>query len=108
MNKTSTILVVIALACAGSVAGSAAQAQSTPPSPTSELGAETGNWGLTPFAAVPTLALRPEDRTAIRDLEDRHIRERRTFEDKYEAELRQLIRKQAEEREALRARLANR
>ncbi|MBM3569833.1 MAG: hypothetical protein FJX46_13895 [Alphaproteobacteria bacterium] len=69
-------------------------------------GDETGNWGLVPFAAVPILALRPSDRAAIRTLEDRHIQERRAFEDKYETELRALVRKQAEERESLRARIA--
>jgi Spy/CpxP family protein refolding chaperone len=71
----------------------------------SEMGTETGNWGLTPFSAVPTFTVRPEDRAAIRALEDQHIKERRAFEDRYEGELRRLIRKQAEEREALRARL---
>lgn len=71
-----------------------------------EVGAETGNWGLAPFAAIPAITLRPEDRAAIRTLEDQHIKERRSFEDKYETELRRLIRKQAEEREALRARLS--
>lgn len=108
MNKLSAISVAIVLACAGSFAAPDVMAQSAPPSPTSDLGGETANWGLAPFAAVPTLALRPEDRVAIRGLEDQHIKERRIFEDKYEAELRQLIRKQAEEREALRARLTTR
>lgn len=75
-------------------------------SPTQELGTESANWGLTPFAAIPTIALRPEDRSTIRSLEDKQIKERRAFEDKYEGELRALIRKQAEEREALRARLS--
>ncbi len=83
-----------------------AWAQSAAPSTTPELGAETGNWGLTPFAAIPTIALRAEDRSAIRKLEDQHIKERRAFEDKYEAELRVLIRKQADERESLRVKLS--
>lgn len=82
-----------------------AQAQNAS-SPTADLGTEPANWGLTPFAAVPALTLRPEDRVVIRALEDQHLKERRAFEDKYEGELRALIRKQAEERDALRARLS--
>ena len=106
MNKKSVIFAAIFLACASGIAAPAARAQNAPPSPTSELGAETGNWGLTPFAAVPTIALRAEDRAAIRALEDQHIKERRAFDDKFETELRALIRKQAEERGALRTHLS--
>jgi Spy/CpxP family protein refolding chaperone len=106
MSKIPMIFAVIALAGLSGLVASAARAQSAPPSPASELGSETGNWGLAPFAAIPTFAVRPEDRAAIRAMEDQHIKERRAFEDKYEAELRALIRKQAEEREALRARLS--
>ena len=91
----ATLLVALPVARAQNAAGAAP-----------ELGAETGNWGLAPLAAIPAIALRPEDRTAIRALEDQHIKERRSFEDKYETELRRLIRKQAEEREALRTRLS--
>jgi hypothetical protein len=90
----------------GFITALTAQAQNAALAPSSELGAESENWGLTPFAAVPTIALRPEDRTAIRALEDQHIKERRAFEDKYETELRRLIRKQADERDALRTRLS--
>jgi Spy/CpxP family protein refolding chaperone len=100
------IIILAAAALVYASSASPALGQSAPPSPTAELGVEPANWGLTPFAAVSALALRPEDRSAIRALEDRHIAERRAFEDKYENELRQLIRKQADEREALRARLA--
>ena len=95
-----------ALAGFSGLAAPAALAQNTLPSATIELGSETGNWGLTPFAAIPTIAVRPEDRAAIRALEDQHIKARRVFEDKYETELRALIRKQAEEREVLRTRLS--
>jgi hypothetical protein len=92
-------------AAVGCIAGSPAKAQNLQTA-LPEVGAETGNWGLTPFTAIPTFALRADDRAAIRALEDQHIKERRAFEDNYETELRRLIRKQAEEREALRNRLA--
>ena len=105
MQKIFIITAAIALAGSSAITLPAARAQNALPSPTSELGAETGNWGLAPFAAVPAIALRPEDRTAIRALEDQHIKERRAFEDKYETELRALVRKQAQEREELNARL---
>ena len=105
MNRKSVVIAVIIVGV-GFVMALTAQAQNAAPSSPSDLGAETGNWGLAPLAAVPTIALRPEDRTAIRALEDQHIKERRVFEDKYEKELRGLIRKQAEEREALRTRLS--
>jgi hypothetical protein len=106
MNTRTMVFAVIAVAGLSGLVAPTALAQNALPSPTSELGAETGNWGLAPFAAIPTIALRPEDRVAIRALEDQHIKERRVFEDKYEAELRVLVRKQAEEREALRAQLS--
>ncbi len=106
MNKKSIIFAAIALAGLSGLVAPAAQAQNALPSPTFELGSEIGNWGLAPFAAIPTIAVRPEDRAAIRALEDQHIKARRVFEDKYETELRALIRKQAEEREALRTRLS--
>ena len=106
MNKKS---VIFAAAVAGVVSGYAMSpvcAQNAPPVAAVEPGGEPGNWGLAPFSAVPAIALRPEDRTAIRALEDQHIKERRAFEDKYESELRKLIRKQADDREALRARFS--
>lgn len=106
MTTTWKFLVAAAVAIAALHATSPAWAQSPPSSPAVDPGSETGNWGLAPFAAVPTISLRPEDRAAVRALEDRHIGERRRFEDKYDAELRALISRQAEEREALRARLA--
>jgi Spy/CpxP family protein refolding chaperone len=107
MRKPSIICAAIAAVCAsGFLPAPPASAQLAPPAAAVDPGGEPGNWGLTPFAAVPAIALRPEDRAAIRALEDQHIKERRAFEDKYEAELRQLIRKQADEREALRARLS--
>lgn len=106
MHKISIVIAAIAVAGSSAITLPAASAQNAQPSPTSELGAEPGNWGLAPLAAVPAIALRPEDRAAIRALEDQHIKERRVFEDKYETELRVLIRKQADEREALRTGLS--
>ena len=106
MNRKLMILAVILLAGAGNAMIPAARGQNATSGPATELGGEAANWGLTPFAAIPTLAVRAEDRAAIRALEDQHIKERRAFEDKYETELRALVRKQAEEREVLGNRLA--
>jgi Spy/CpxP family protein refolding chaperone len=108
VNNRSMIVAAIVAVIATGLAAPAGYAQNAPPSPTADLGQESGNWGLAPFSAVPAIALRPEDRTAIRTLEDQQIRERRAFEDKYEGELRTLMQKHADEREALRARLSNR
>lgn len=104
MNKRLMILAAIAVMGAAWITVPAARGQSAVSSPTTELGDESV--GLTPYVAVPTIALRAEDRAAIRALEDQHIKERRAFEDKYATELRALVRKQAEERETLNTRLA--
>ena len=101
--SAATVAAVVSMAL---IALSPTRAQNAS-SPAVELGGEPANWGLAPFAAIQVIALRPEDRSAIRALEDQHIKERRAFEDKYETELRRLIRKQAEERETLRTRLAS-
>jgi Spy/CpxP family protein refolding chaperone len=100
--SAATVAAVVSMAL---IALSPAQAQNAS-SPALESGGEPANWGLAPFVAIPAITLRAEDRAAIRALEDQHIKERRAFEDKYETELRNLIRKQAEEREALRTRLS--
>lgn len=104
--KTISVILAVLFVSVGLIVSPAAQAQNATPNIPSELGAEPSNWGLAPFAPIPTFAVRPEDRAAIRALEDQHIKERRAFEDKYEDELRTLMRKQAEEREALRAQLS--
>jgi Spy/CpxP family protein refolding chaperone len=106
MEPRPALLAIITAAAVGAAAVLASPARTQNAGGTPDIGAEPGNWGLAPFAAIPTLTLRPEDRTAIRSLEDKHLRERRAFEDKYEAELRELIRRQAQEREALRLRLS--
>jgi hypothetical protein len=84
-----------------------ASAQVAPPSPSGQLGTESGNWGLAPFVPILTLSLSDENKKKVRDLEDRHLQERRALEDKYEAELRALLIRQADEREALKKLLLN-
>ena len=93
-NVLRATLVVAVVVCAASPV-SAQQAASN-----SET--EMGNLGLIPFTAQETLLLRPEDKAAIRKLEDKHLKEIREFEDKYASDLLAMRRKQAEEREALR------
>jgi len=76
--------------------------QAAQPGPSADLGTEMGNLGLVPFTAQETLLLRPEDKAAIRKLEDKHLKEIRDLEDKYATDLLAMRRKQAEERETLR------
>lgn len=90
---------VAAIYLAGTPA--AVRGQDAAPSPTSELGQETGNWGLAPFIPIPTLALSAEAKQSVRDLEDRQLGERRALEDRFNVELIALLKKQAGEREAL-------
>ncbi|KAB2847594.1 MAG: hypothetical protein F9K44_13025 [Hyphomicrobiaceae bacterium] len=78
----------------------AARAQAVAPPP-SETGNEFSNLGTLPFTAQEALLLRPEDRAAIRKLEDRHLKEARDLEDKYASDLLALRIKQAEERAVL-------
>ena len=70
------------------------------------FGAESHNFGLIPFYAVPTVALSPEDTQKLRDLEDAQLRERRALEDRFAAEMRTLLTQQAAARAALLAQLA--
>lgn len=65
-------------------------------------GNEVSNFGSVPFTTQEQLLLRPEDKSALRTIEDRHLKELRWLEDKYEADLRALRQRQADEREALR------
>ncbi len=83
----------------------AGQTQDAQPIPTSEQGKEPGNWGLAPFIPIPILALSAEAKQTVRDFEDQQLRERRALEDKYDEELRALLKRQADEREALVLRL---
>jgi hypothetical protein len=82
--------------------GSVIAQQAVQPSQPADSGTEMGNLGLVPFMAQETLLLRPEDKAAIRKLEDKHLKELRDFEDKYATDLLAMRRKQADEREALR------
>jgi Spy/CpxP family protein refolding chaperone len=68
-------------------------------------GQETGNFGLTPFYAVPAVALSPEATQKLRDLEDAQLRDRRALEDRFAQEMRALLVQQAADREALLAQL---
>lgn len=81
------------------------QAQDLQSAPATDQGKETENWGLAPFIPIPTLALDEEAKQMVRDTEDRQLQERRALEDKYQLELRALLKRQADEREALRVRL---
>lgn len=82
----------------------AAPAQAAEPQGAPEgAGIETGNLiGTVPFTAQEQLLLRPDDKAAIRKLEDKHVKELRDLEDKYAGDLRALRTKQADEREVLR------
>lgn len=73
----------------------------SPPSLPADAGSETSNLGGMPFISMSGVPLRPEDKTAMRKLEDKHVAERRQFEDRFDAELRTLRQRQYEEREAL-------
>ncbi|MBM3555811.1 MAG: hypothetical protein FJX47_09675 [Alphaproteobacteria bacterium] len=75
-------------------------AQAQAPGPPPEGGTEVGNWGLVPYVAFEAMVLRPEERSAYRQIEDRHVREMRALEDRYETDLLALRRRQADEREA--------
>jgi hypothetical protein len=82
------------------VVGPAAPPTSQPPMPAA--GAEVVNFGTLPFTAQEQLLLRPEDKTALRTIEDRHLKELRQLEDRYEADLRVLRQRQADERDTMR------
>lgn len=62
---------------------------------------EVGNFGDVPFSNPQIVITRAEDRAAWRKLEDKHLKERRDIEDKYETELRAMRARQADERESL-------
>lgn len=77
-----------------------AQTASPPAAPPGGI-SDLGNFGALPYEALMRpVPLRPEDKQALRKLEDRHIQERRALEDRYEQELRALQAKQFAEREA--------
>jgi len=67
---------------------------------TERAGTELGNFGDVPFANPQIIITRADDRATWRRLEDKHLKERRDLEDKYESELRTLRARQALERDA--------
>lgn len=77
-----------------------AMAQS-PPSLPADAGTDKANWGTMPYSPPEQPLMKPEHKQAMRDLEDRQIKEVRALEDKYDADRMALRRKQADEREAL-------
>lgn len=84
-----------------SLTGALAADRPPPPALPADAGSETGNLGGMPFISMSGMALRAEDKAAMRKLEDKQVAERRQFEDRFEAELRTLRQRQYEEREAL-------
>lgn len=97
--KASTAI-ALGLALAMLVPNDAA-AQSEAALPAPEPGAEVANFGTVPFVATETLLLRPDQKAAFRTLEDRHVKELRDLEDKFDGELRALRQRHAQERETL-------
>lgn len=77
-------------------------AQQQPPSQLTEGSGEVRNFGTLPYSLADVPVLRPEQRAAMRSLEDRQLRELRELEDAFEAHLRSLRERHAQEREQLR------
>jgi Spy/CpxP family protein refolding chaperone len=100
--RSAPIKAILAAACLLGALSIGAVAQDAPSSPPSELGSESANWGLAPFVPIMTLSLSAENKKKVRDLEDTQLQERRVLEDRYEAELRAMLIRQADVREALR------
>ena len=98
LAPTKALLAAASLLTAFSIGAVAQDASSSPPS---ELGTESENWGLAPFVPILTLNLSAENKKKVRDLEDQQLQERRALEDRYEVELRAILIRQADEREAL-------
>ncbi|MBI1965865.1 MAG: hypothetical protein HYS46_06410 [Betaproteobacteria bacterium] len=71
------------------------------PAPSAETSSDVGNWGSVPYVSREQLILRPEEKTALRQLEDRHLQEMRVLEDRFEREFRTLRQKHFQERETL-------
>jgi len=97
-NLSMRIFVGMALALAWL---NVADAQTQSPGPSPEAGTEMGNLGTLPFVATEQILLRPEQKTALRQLEDRQIKELRDFEDNYDTDLRRLRIRQAQERDQM-------
>lgn len=102
MTRLPSLLLVAALLAAASDPAAAQNATARP----ANLGSESGNFGLTPFAAVPSYALTDAQTGELRALEDSQLAARRALEDRFAAEMRALMAIQAEERATLLARFA--
>jgi hypothetical protein len=73
-----------------------------PPSTVPQQGiSDIGSFEQVPYSLEPQVALRAEDRMALRKLEDKHIGELRAFEDRLAKDLRTLRAKQQAERQSL-------
>ncbi len=92
--KAKTIALCLALAAAPAAAQ---QASTVPQDGISDV----GSFEQVPYRLEPQLNLRAEDKMALRKLEDKHIGELRTFEDRYERDLRALRTRQQAERDAM-------
>ncbi len=97
MKRSLPMALAAALLIAGTIAGIAQDTTRRP----ANLGAESENFGLTPFAAVPTYALTEAQTVEVRALEDRQLAERRALENRFAAEMKALLARQSEERAAL-------
>ncbi len=92
--KIQLLGIVVAAALAG-------LAQAQQPSTVPQDGvSDVGSFEAVPYSLEPRLALRVEDRLALRKMEDRHIGELRAIEDRFDRDLRALRTKQQAEREA--------
>ncbi len=89
----AAVALAAALAC-----GPAIAQQNGPPARGSS---EVGNFGDVPFSNPQIVITRAEDRTKWRQLEDKHLKERRDLEDKYDAELKAQRARQATERDSM-------
>lgn len=99
------------LACLVTITATSTSAFSQPtksaPTPPVDASSDVGNWGG-PSYSRRDLILKPEEKTELRKLEDRHVSELRNLEDKYDRELRTLRQKQSLEREGMIKKFGNR
>jgi hypothetical protein len=101
LKNSVAVLMVTLLGCGLAVA--ADQPRGAPAEGTSDV----GNWGSAPYVAGDFAIPRPDDRTAMRKLEDKHILELRQLQDKHDGEVRALRVQQAKERDDLRRSFAH-
>ncbi|KIM00418.1 hypothetical protein CCC_01829 [Paramagnetospirillum magnetotacticum MS-1] len=97
-KATFAALLLAILAMTAPVTAGAADPKPALPA---EAGTDVGNWGTMPYSPAEQALTNPENKKAMRELEDRQIKEVRVLEDKQDEERMALKRKQANEREAL-------